>query len=215
MKAMTLLKTAAVCAMLGFAAARAGAEPRGPAGPHLDARYGHNHYYPGRGFVIGARPRGGVMVGGRYWYAGGVWYAPYGPRWVVVGPPIGFFAPVLPPFYTTLWFGGVPYYYANDTYYVYRGPAQGYEVVAPPPTAADNVPPDAAPAAASEFYIYPRSGQDDAQQSKDRYECHRWAADQTGFDPTQPAAAGATQDLRPAYRRAIVACLEGRGYTVK
>ena len=38
---------------------------------------------------------------------------------------------MLPPYYTTVWFAGVPYYYANDTYYTYAGP-QGYEVVEPP-----------------------------------------------------------------------------------
>src|SRR6516225_2003241 len=50
-------------------------------------------------------------------------------------------------------------------------------------------------------------------QSKDRYECHSWAAAQTGFDPTL-AAPGANQTLQDNYRRAMSACLEARGYGV-
>jgi hypothetical protein len=41
----------------------------------------------------------------------------------------------------------------------------------------------AGPAAAQ--YIYPQKGQDQAQQDKDRGECHVWAANQSGFDPTR------------------------------
>ena len=152
-----------------------------------------------------------------------------------------------------------------------------------------------AAAASADLFIYPNMGQDPQQQRRDRYECHVWAAQQSGFDPStyeapQPvrypravrrehsdlnpvtgaaggAAAGAvggaiagdagrgaaigagvgavlgafhtlmrqdeqhdrraemqekrvkqqveTQQLRNDYNRAISACLEGRGYTVK
>ena len=34
-------------------------------------------------------------------------------------------------------------------------------------------------------YIYPQKGQDQAQQDTDRGECHIWAVDQTGYDPTR------------------------------
>jgi len=46
--------------------------------------------------------------------------------------------------YTTLWARGVPYYYANDVYYV-QGPG-GYAVTEPPPEAMapDQVPPPVA-----------------------------------------------------------------------
>ena len=37
-----------------------------------------------------------------------------------------------------------------------------------------------------DMYIYPKEGQDKAQQDKDTYECHSWAVGQTGFDPTKP-----------------------------
>jgi hypothetical protein len=39
---------------------------------------------------------------------------------------------------------------------------------------------------ASELYVYPLKKQSSEQQDKDRYECHRWAAQQTGFDPSRP-----------------------------
>lgn len=35
-----------------------------------------------------------------------------------------------------------------------------------------------------ELFIYPSRGQSPQQQSRDRYECHTWAVQQTGFDPT-------------------------------
>jgi Glycine-zipper domain len=38
--------------------------------------------------------------------------------------------------------------------------------------------------AASDIYIYPNKGQSPQQQSQDRYECHVWAAQQSGFDPS-------------------------------
>ncbi len=37
--------------------------------------------------------------------------------------------------------------------------------------------------------IYPSKGQSQQQQSQDRYECHTWAVQQTGFDPTNPQMA--------------------------
>jgi hypothetical protein len=33
--------------------------------------------------------------------------------------------------------------------------------------------------------IYPSKGQSPEQQKRDEYECHQWAVQQTGFDPTQ------------------------------
>src|SRR5258708_16243832 len=109
-------------------------EHRGAA-VHFDARYSHNQTYPARGYHVGARPATGVAVehmGQRYWYGGGVWYGWRGGGWFVVGPPLGVFVPILPPFYTTVWFARAPYYYANYTYYVWRDADQGYEGVRPP-----------------------------------------------------------------------------------
>jgi hypothetical protein len=193
--------------------------PRG--GEHYDARFSHNHYYANRGVFVGSVPVGGAWVtsraGGRFYYSGGVWYAARGPGFVVVGPPIGVFVPVLPPFYTTVWVGGLPYYYANDTYYVWRGDSTGYEVV-DPPGASDQATTTTQPPPSDDLYIYPQSGQTEEQQSNDKYECHKWASSQAGFDPTQ-SLGGVSPDQvaakRADYQRAIRACLEGRGYSVR
>jgi hypothetical protein len=67
-------------------------------------------------------------------------------------------------------------------------------------------------------FIYPKNNQSDEQQSQDRYECHSWASGQSGFDPTKSAGGVAPQDAnskRADYNRAMTACLEGRGYSVK
>ncbi|MCX5846930.1 MAG: hypothetical protein NTW12_11340 [Deltaproteobacteria bacterium] len=68
------------------------------------------------------------------------------------------------------------------------------------------------------LFIYPRQGQSEQKQATDRYECHRWAVSQTGHDPIQPPAgvpAAQMSQKRADYQRAIGACLDGRGYTVK
>jgi hypothetical protein len=212
-----------------------------------DGRYHHNHYYPPRGYRFSALPHNPRLIvhgGQRFYFSAGVWYRPVEGRYVVVRPPIGIFVPFLPPFYTRVWVGPYPYYYANDVYYVRS--AQGYVVVdqppgvialAPPP--GTPVPPDnavtelgpvnkgvpeantapvtAAPPAStiaqgtgSQLFIYPRQGQSRAQQIRDRSDCDNWAIGQTGRDP---AKAGGQMD--PDYQRALGACLDGRGYTVK
>ncbi|MFT7305654.1 MAG: hypothetical protein ACI9P7_000914 [Candidatus Azotimanducaceae bacterium] len=63
-----------------------------------------------------------------------------------------------------------------------------------------------------ELYIYPREGQSEAKRDEDRYECHLWSRDQTHYDPSR---SNTTHALAPNYNRAMAACLEGRGYTVK
>jgi hypothetical protein len=40
----------------------------------------------------------------------------------------------------------------------------------------------------ADLYIYPNKGQSPEQQSRDRYDCHLWAVQQTGFDPTRAQA---------------------------
>ena len=51
-----------------------------------------------------------------------------------------------------------------------------------------------------DMFIYPSKGQSQAQQDKDRYECHTWAVQQTGFDPSAPQAANAqtSQQYQPS-----------------
>ena len=193
---------------------------RGPANGYVfDSRYHHDRYYPPRGYLAPRIERGARVVlygNNRYYYRGGAWYRPSGARWLVVAPPIGLVIPFLPDFYTTLWFGGVPYYYANDSYYVWRREARGYVVVDPP---GNNQSPDYGGALPQEdFFVYPTRGQNAELQSRDRYECHRWAVSQTDFDPSEPSGGVAESQnaaKRADYRRAITACLEGRGYSVK
>ncbi len=40
--------------------------------------------------------------------------------------------------------------------------------------------------------VYPKQGQNPDQQSRDRYECHTWAVQQSGFDPSNPQAQAST-----------------------
>jgi hypothetical protein len=193
----------------------ANAEERG-FGRHefMDSRYHHEHAYPVRGHYVDALPRGHhVMAYGRsrYYFHGGVWYRPYGQRFIVVAPPFGLVVPFLPLYYTTLWVGGLPYYYANEVYYTQI--AGGYMVTEPPKGEIVE-----APTPEEQLFIYPRKGQSEKQQSNDRYECHRWAVDQTHYDPTQPpgsAPEAQPNQKRAEYHRAMGACLDARGYTVK
>jgi|SRR5579863_332230 len=200
--------------------AAAGAQAQMPRGQHYDSRYSHNHYYANRGVFVGAVPgRPYVVGGGRYYYSGGVWYGRRGPGFVVIGPPIGVFVPVLPPYYTTVWVGGIPYYYSNDAYYTWNPNQNGYEVVAPPDAQADaESPATTQPPPSDDLFIYPQSGQPPDQQSNDKFECHKWANSQTGYDPTQ-SQGGVSPDeaaeKRTAYQRSMRACLEGRGYSVR
>src|SRR5215469_7937808 len=46
-------------------------------------------------------------------------------------------------------------------------------------------------AQSGDMFIYPSKGQSQAQQEKDRYECHTWAVQQTGFDPSRPQTTNA------------------------
>jgi len=187
-------------------------------GQVLDSRYNHGYYYPALGASVRVLPHGYrpyFFSGRSYYFYGGVWYAPSGPGFVVVRPPVGMVISVLPPYYSTVWIGGLPYYYANDVYYTWD-PAQNGYVVVDPPANADQ--PSAAPPNAHEdLIIYPKNGQTTEQQAADRYECHNWAKSQTGFDPTQPSggvAPGNSVRSRSNYDRAMSACLTGRGYEV-
>jgi hypothetical protein len=65
---------------------------------------------------------------------------------------------------------------------------------------------------ALKMYVYPAAGQSEAQTSEDRYQCHVWASDQSGYDPTQGAG---DRDDAQSYTRAFTACMEGRNYVVK
>jgi hypothetical protein len=186
--------------------------------------YGRSGFVGRPGYAYG---RGGFGFNRGYW-GGGYWRGGYWPR-AYYGWGYPLFLGVLPAVYATYWWGGVPYYYANDVYYTYNPSQQGYVVTDPPPV--DNGDSDSAGGNgnynsaepgqvqsndstantnSSNVYAYPKSGQTDEQQSTDRYECHKWAVAQSGFDPTHTSqASGNSAD----YRRAMTACLDGRGYS--
>jgi hypothetical protein len=172
---------------------------------HLDSRFNHNRSYPSAGRMIPALPSGAVSThyrGSPYYFHNGAWYRPMGGRYVVVGAPLGLLVPFLPPFYT------------NDAYYLWNESQQGYVITSPPqdPATASTTPPDT-----DQLYIYPKSGQAEEQQSRDRYDCHLEARQQSGFDPTQPAGGvdpSQSGAKRMQYRQVQKACLEARGYSV-
>lgn len=184
----------------------------------LDNRYHHDRYYPPRGFKVGRLPREHHVVpyhGVHYYFSAGIWYRPFGPRFEVVIPPVGLAISILPPYYTTVWVLGTPYYYAAGVYYVWNPSQRGYVVTSAPSESDVATTP---PATAEQLFIYPKNGQSEQKLASDRYECHRWAVGQTGFDPTQPPVGLPDSEFnaeRGDYNRAMTACLEGRGYTVK
>ena len=64
--------------------------------------------------------------------------------------------------------------------------------VAPPPPRPVVV----APPPPQKIFVYPSNGQSPQQTDRDRYECHVWAVQQTGVDPSRP-------DTNP-YARVVV-----------
>ena len=185
-------------------------------GQVLDGRYNHGRYYPQRGAFRPSLPEGYrpyYRGGNRYYFSGGAWYEPRGGGFVVIRPPSGLVISMLPSYYSTVWFGGVPYYYADNVYYSWQPEQNGYAVVDPPEDAdAPSPPPDSAQ---DDLMIYPKNGQSKEQQAADQFECHNWAKGQTGFDPTQPGGSSGNADTaRSNYNRAMSACLQGRGYQV-
>lgn len=55
----------------------------------------------------------------------------------------------------------------------------------------------AGPALAQQIFVYPQRGQSPEQQQRDRFECHQWAVQQSGFDPASPRMAQAAPPPAP------------------
>jgi hypothetical protein len=165
----------------------------GGGGGHWSGGGGHGGSGSGAHWGSGTRDgynRGAGVARGSHWGGGGWW--PWWP-WAVVGG-----AAVLWPYYS-------PYY-------------------EPPPVIIQEEPPvyvqpAGTPSSAEKIFVYPRQGQSEELQAKDRYECHSWAVSQTQYNPTQPATGdmpvAQRNQMLADYRRAEDACLDGRGYTVK
>lgn len=180
----------------------------------------------------------GGFRGGWHGYGWG-WRPGWGWWWGGWGIPLGAYLSVLPWYYSTIWWDGVPYYYANSDYYVWNGTANQYEQVQPPPEVLQQGSgpgaPGVAPGAqespgAQELYAYPMHEQSPEQQARDKRECREWASGQmAGGAPAPGVAPGApgpapqaappmppnVSASGPDYLRAEAACLEARGYNVK
>jgi hypothetical protein len=148
--------------------------------------------------------------GTRYYYHSGYWYRPYGSSFISISIPFGLFVGTLPGSYTSFSYGSTRYYYSDHHYYLYEPARRGYVVVRSPYGDDDREYLDSR--LERDLYIYPAQGQSEQEQADDRYDCHRWAVDETGYDPLDDDYDAV---LRDDYRRAITACLTGRGYTVR
>lgn len=73
--------------------------------------------------------------GTRYVVTEGRWYRQQGKELVEVLPPDGAMVSDLPAGYEVRWLGGVPYFHANGTYYIWRERQRSYEIVRAPPGA--------------------------------------------------------------------------------
>jgi hypothetical protein len=130
---------------------------------------------------------------------GGYWQGRYWPHAYDAGNYV-WFLPALPSSYVTYWWDGTPYYYYNNAYYIWDPGYSGYVAAEPPPASDSGVVTDDV----GELYAYPMNGQGPEQQAQDRRECEQWAAAQTDADSSSAE-----------YRRALAACLTGRGYSVQ
>ena len=213
-------------------------EARGGGGPHYGGhfeggpRYAvpqhwsgmHPHWEGGPRPGYWARPWGPRWVP-HYW-GGGYWRGAFWPH-VYLGWDFPWFLATLPVGYATYYWGGVPYYYWQGVYYAWNPDYGNYVVTDPPPLTGGVVEGATVPPAAGQpgetggrgamsLFVYPKNGQSDQQTQNDRYQCHQWAVGQTGFDPTNSANESQAATATPEnYKRAVTACLEARGYSVK
>ncbi|MFC6337837.1 glycine zipper family protein [Pseudomonas sp. CCM 7891] len=214
---------------------------RNEGNPHWEAggsgsRPGYNSHpndnrWPGRpdghgnGWGSGPQHRPGYIVdrfpdrnfrvpyrGQNYFFSGGYWYRPQGPRYVVVAPPYGIRVHYLPDYAREVWVGSALFFLAAGAYYTYEASSQQYVVVEPPVAA-----PMPAPQPQGNGYdvvAYPANGQSPAQVQQDGYDCYRWAVQQSGFDPRTVTYAPAPAVVQ-TYRQAQGNCLGSRGYQVQ
>ena len=150
---------------------------------------------------------------GGYGGYGGYGWGQYG--WGGVG--LGWYAPLLFGYDPFGW-GGAPYYFPNYGNYNWDRPVgDSQRAISPADLVKDptlSTQPIVGSTEPSELIAYPNAGQSIAQQAKDRSECSRWAAEQTG---TAVGWTSPTTDIgrRAAYLRAEAACLTGRNYTAR
>jgi hypothetical protein len=94
---------------------------------------GHGGWYGGHGStalgIVAVSVAGASLL-----YSAGMFYRSTPAGYVVVPAPMGAVVPALPPGYTVVYMGGVPYYYYGNAYYA--AAPNGYVVTAPPAIAA-------------------------------------------------------------------------------
>jgi hypothetical protein len=168
-------------------------------------------------------PRPATYGGGRYHYDSG--YRHEHDRIVVAAPSLRVVVPFFPAYASTVWVGDDAYYYTHN----YAPGPQSYSVMEGPPAVTELAPQgemrpllneqggvvELGPAGdatslvaqgpAPQFFAYPRMGQNAQTQVRDRTECNDWAL-------AQPGVTGLSDGN---YLRAMSACLDGRGYTVR
>lgn len=167
------------------------------------------------GYVIDRFPDRNYRVpyrGQDYFFSGGYWYRPQGPRYVVVTPPYGIRVRYLPDYAREVWVGGSLLFLAAGAYYAYEQSTQQY-VVVQPPTQVPSHPPTPQ-GNGYDVVAYPANGQSPAQVQQDGYDCYRWAVQQSGFDPRTVTYAPDPAVVQ-TYRQAQGNCLGSRGYQVQ
>ncbi|MCD5971454.1 DUF6515 family protein [Pseudomonas quasicaspiana] len=148
-----------------------------------------------------------------YYYSDGYWYRPQGPRYVIVTPPYGVRVRSLPAYSQEVWIGSSLFFVAAGTYYSYQQDTQDYVVAYPPQNVEPVYTPRAPVTSPYDPIAYPNNGQSAEQVAQDKYDCYRWSVEQSSFDPAEPNVNNAPAMIQ-VYRRSMVACLMGRGYTI-
>ena len=192
------------------------------AGAHADGYYrgGRHHggFHSGSAFFFGAALGAALTFSFYYLYSrdpGPYYYSPYYGPTVYANPPV--------------YVQSQPVYVQSQPSYavaatqprnvVTQSPSNGVIELGPvnamPPASSNSAPSSiSGQAPADQWFVYPGKGQSQQQAANDRYDCGRWATTQSGYDP------GLRVHRNPetgpvAYGRALSACLEGRGYTVR
>ncbi len=206
-------KTLIAVAFLSLVAVNAEAHGGGSSGHY----HGHHGYYGASNFWWGAAF--GAALTFPFYYA----YSRPDPYYYYGAPPVVY---ANPPVYVQ----SQPVYVQSQSTYaaaqprtvVTQAPNGGVIELGPangntPQPSAVAIPPESTqqqPAQAGKWFVYPGRGQTQAQLAADRYQCNAWAVGQTGFDPDLKVHRN--PDTGPNdYGRALSACLEGRGYTVR
>ena len=146
-----------------------------------------------------------VVRGKPYFYSAGRFWRQNNGTYVTIAAPIGALIPALPAGHLSFGIGSRRHFYFQGVFY--KQVTNGYEVVEKPPEAEDEL-----LFGSNKLIIYPAAAQTDEQLSKDRYDCHVWASDETGYDPSN---ADSDQLLLGEYNRAMGACMEAKDYIVK